>query len=363
MDDTGADETTSAATGAAEGGKDATTGKGGKGGKLGGVKAAFRDNHLLAPAVVIAFGLIANGMLSGGGTTTVSATPVVAAPVLDGPGQATGDTATGGHADSDHADSDHGDSDHSGSDHGDSDHSDSGQAGDDGHGDTAPHWSYEGASGPEAWGSLSPDYAMCVDGSAQSPIDITTPIPFGLEDLAFAYQPTTVAVRDTGHALQADVEGELRLVLEGVPYDLVQVHFHAPSEHTVNGRNYPAEGHFVHKALDGTLAVVGVMLTLGDANAGFGALLDAAAAGQGETTPVEGIDLTGLLPVERGTIRYAGSLTTPPCSEDVKWNLMVNPVSISQEQLDGLRAIHDGNNRPTQPLNGRPVVLDSGPDA
>jgi carbonic anhydrase len=222
------------------------------------------------------------------------------------------------------------------------------------------HWDYENT---DEWGDLSEEYAACVDGSAQSPIDIKDPLVIGLTDLRFAYAPSIMTVSDNGHAVQAMIPEGSTLTIDGMSFALRQLHFHAPSEHTVRGRTFPAEVHLVHQAADGTLAVVGMMIEVGEEHPSI-AELWAAIPGEGESMDTAGmVDPNQLLPGNRSAIRYAGSLTTPPCTEAVRWNLLVEPITMSQAQLDALTSIHVGNARPVQPTNGRSVVVDSGPDA
>ncbi|HEV8632112.1 MAG TPA: carbonic anhydrase family protein [Thermoanaerobaculia bacterium] len=226
----------------------------------------------------------------------------------------------------------------------------------------SPRWSYAGEQGPERWGSLDSDFAACASGHQQSPIDLTAAAPSDLPDPQIAYQASAGRIGDTGHGVQVDLEPGSWLTLDGTPYALLQFHFHSPSEHTINGSSFPAELHFVHRAETGALAVVGVFITVGAENPTVAALLSALPGKVGkEARLAEGVDPAALLPADRRTYRYAGSLTTPPCTERVSWLVMASPIQVSRTQISALaRALH-GNSRPVQPRQSRPLVLDTSP--
>ncbi|HKY77875.1 MAG TPA: carbonic anhydrase family protein [Acidimicrobiia bacterium] len=223
----------------------------------------------------------------------------------------------------------------------------------------AAHWSYEGADGPAAWASLSTDYTRCADGSAQSPIAVGHPQDKPLPDLHFDYRTARVEIEDTGHTEQVNVEPGSSVVLDGVTYGLAQFHYHAPSEHTVDGRSFPAEFHFVHKSDTGALAVVGLLVKAGRHNPAWDPILEHLPNRTNEPVTVDALDLKALFPADLGTTRYEGSLTTPPCSEGVHWNLLSGLIDLNDAQLSVLTGHYDHNNRPVQPLAGRPVVHDS----
>lgn len=228
-----------------------------------------------------------------------------------------------------------------------------------GHSHTA-HWSYTGETGPAHWGSLSPDYALCDTGRRQSPIDISEANGSDLPDIEFHYDSTPVEIVNNGHTIQVNYASGSWILVGGRRYDLAQFHFHAPSEHTVDGMHARAEMHLVHKAEDGALAVVGVMLMEGDDNPGFKPVFTRLPEQPGEPRRYsETVDASELLPADRRTWRYSGSLTTPPCSEEVRWFVMTEPVMLSRDQLAAFTGIYNGNNRPTQPLNGRTIQRDT----
>jgi carbonic anhydrase len=222
------------------------------------------------------------------------------------------------------------------------------------------HWSYEGETGPAYWGTLQPDYGLCSTGMNQSPIDIVAPVVEDIPDIQFDYQMSSVVITNNGHTVQVNLPPGHSIDLDGRTYHLVQFHFHAPSEHTVRGKHAAAEMHLVHQASDGRLAVVGMLIEEGAEHAGLAPLWNLLPREKGTAvTPDLVVSLSDLLPKDRRTIRYDGSLTTPPGTEGVRWSLMVEPVTLSPTQLEVLTGICKNNNRPVQSLHGRAVVEDS----
>lgn len=223
----------------------------------------------------------------------------------------------------------------------------------------APHWGYTGESGPTAWADLAPDYAVCGTGTEQSPIDLVDADSSDLTDVAFDYVAAPVRMIDNGHTIQVDVEPGSSIEVDGESYELLQFHLHAPSEHLVDGRPADAELHLVHANADGELAVVGVLITTGSASEAIAPVLDRLPLEPGVETLLDtAVDPAGLLPETRTTYRYDGSLTTPPCTEGVRWFVMTEPVTWSAEQLASFTAVHDGNARPVQEPDGRTAVVD-----
>lgn len=221
-----------------------------------------------------------------------------------------------------------------------------------------PHWAYSGKRGPDAWGRLSRDYAACGIGREQSPIDLTPSIPAVLGDPVIQWRPTPLVVVNNGHTVQVDAAPGSSLLLDGEVYRLVQFHFHHPSEHTVAGVAYPLEIHFVHQGASG-LAVLGVMAIAGPAHPTLGAIWAMMPPQPGSVRdPDAMLDPASLLPSEATTWRYAGSLTTPPCSEVVSWVIYRRPITASPEQLQAFAALFPNNARPVQPLNRRKLLLD-----
>ena len=166
---------------------------------------------------------------------------------------------------------------------------------------------------------------------------------------------------NNGHTVQVDAVGSGVLMIGSDRYVLQQFHFHSPSEHTVDGRSYPLEAHFVHKAADGKLAVIGVLFEQGAENAALVPFWKSLPPSAG--APVDlgrgGVNVAAFLPPRHDVYRYAGSLTTPPCSEGVKWFVMKDHVTASAAQIAAFRAVVKRDNRPVQPLNDRAVYADS----
>ena len=215
------------------------------------------------------------------------------------------------------------------------------------------HWGYAGDQGPAFWGSLATEYALCADGLAQSPIDIRDASALDLIAIQFHYSETTNQIVNNGHTIQVDVAAGSHIVYNGITFELLQFHFHSPSEHTIRGEAAPMEVHFVHRDPNsGALAVVGVMLTQGEAgNEAYAAVFDAMPTEAGEPQAMSApLELEALLPETRAYYTYQGSLTTPPCSEIVRWLLLDTPVELSAAQIAAFTAIYAGNARPVQPL-------------
>ena len=222
------------------------------------------------------------------------------------------------------------------------------------------HWGYDGDTGPDRWGGLDASFAVCDTGVEQSPVDLTGAAPTDATDgggLDIQWQATEAEVVDNGHTIQVNVAEGSSIVLEGRPFSLVQFHFHVPSEHTVDGTASPMEVHFVHAAEEGDLAVIGVFMEAGDADATIQNLWEAIPAPDESPAAVGAFDPGTLLPEGRGYFRYQGSLTTPPCSEVVSWVVMTESISVSQAQVDAFAALYPMNARPVQPLNGREIQL------
>ena len=223
----------------------------------------------------------------------------------------------------------------------------------------AIHWTYRGEEGPEHWGTLAKDFALCSIGTKQSPIDIARPSPKDLSNIVFHYQPSRTAIVNNGHTIQVSYDAGNSIEVDGARYELVQFHFHAPSEHTIDGKPADAEVHLVHQSATGQLAVVGVLIDKGGENAALKPVLDKLPAHEGPAQPIDAaINTEELLPMQRTTFRYEGSLTTPPCTEGVTWLVMTQPIHMSANQLGALADLLHGNNRPVQPLNQRSVVQD-----
>jgi carbonic anhydrase len=219
------------------------------------------------------------------------------------------------------------------------------------------HWGYEGAGGPENWGKLNAGFATCAKGARQSPIDIRDGIRVDLEPIQFAYRPSLFRVVDNGHTVQVTVVGGGSISLLGKSYQLIQFHFHRPSEELVNGKSFDMVAHLVHKSEDGKLAVVAVLLEKGGENWLIQTVWNNLPLEKGSEVapPATTLDPAGLLPDSRGYYTYMGSLTTPPCSEDVLWLVLKQPQQMSVEQMAVFARLYKSNARPVQSDSGRMI--------
>ena len=226
------------------------------------------------------------------------------------------------------------------------------------------HWSYEGETGPEYWGDLDPTNAVCTNGEEQSPINIETAKTEKddeVEELKFNYAPTNFSLANNGHTIQGNPAAiDNSIVVDGEEYKLAQFHFHTPSEHQFNGQNFDMELHLVHKSANNELAVIGLMIKEGATNIALEKswkVLPKKITTK-DVKVTEAIDLMELLPENKQTFRYEGSLTTPPCSEEVEWIVLEQPIEMSKEQIDLFRQTFEDNHRPVQPLNDREVEVE-----
>ncbi len=219
-------------------------------------------------------------------------------------------------------------------------------------------WDYEGDRGPEAWGNLTPAFSTCSTGEEQSPINLTDATRGSdLPRIRARYRATPLLVENNGHTVEAVPEEEQTLLIGGKSYELAQFHFHVPSEHAISGRRYPLEVHFVHQAEDGERAVFGVLVKRGDRNQAF-ARLGRLPREEGQETEVElPLNPRGLMPRSLEAFRYAGSLTTPPCSEGIRWNVASDYIEMSRRQIRRIRSIIAPSARPLQERNGREIAL------
>lgn len=216
------------------------------------------------------------------------------------------------------------------------------------------HWSYEGEGAPANWAKLKKEYATCATGQRQSPIDIRDSIKVSLETIRFDYKPTQFRIVDNGHTLQVSVGEGIAMHVMGKRYDLIQFHFHRPSEERINGKLYDMVVHLVHKSDEGQLAVVAVLLEKGGEHLLVQTLWNNMPLEKDmDVTPAEVIDLMQLLPENRAYWTYMGSLTTPPCTEGVLWMVMKQPLQVSADQIAIFTRLFRNNARPIQPGNGR----------
>ncbi|MGX5800699.1 carbonic anhydrase [Bradyrhizobium sp. Arg314] len=220
------------------------------------------------------------------------------------------------------------------------------------------HWTYEGETGPTHWGDLGGDNAACSVGSQQSPLDITGAIKADLPAIVTNWKKGGEIVNN-GHTIQINMPAGSKLSRGDRTYELVQFHFHAPSEHRVAGKSFPMEVHFVHKAESGTLGVLAVFFQPGAANATFAALAAAFPAKEGDKTPARDVDPSGILPKTLSYWAYEGSLTTPPCSENVDWMVAMEPIEVAAADIARFTALYAMNARPVLTANRRYILSSS----
>ncbi|HEX5801982.1 MAG TPA: carbonic anhydrase family protein [Azospira sp.] len=215
-------------------------------------------------------------------------------------------------------------------------------------------WAYEGEGGPEHWGRLKTDYATCASGKRQSPIDIRDGIRVDLPAIDFSWQPTQFRIVDTGHTVRAALGGS-HLSLLGKTYALQHVDFHRPAEERINGKGFEMSAHFVHQADDGRLAIVAVLIERGEENPFIQTLWNHLPLERNDPVAPPGVavDPAKFLPAERGYYTYMGSLTTPPCTENVQWLVLKQPVQASAEQIAIFARLYRHNARPPQATHDR----------
>ncbi len=223
------------------------------------------------------------------------------------------------------------------------------------------HWGYEGKHGPEHWGEMKKEFRACGEGRTQSPINISNVRGTSNEKVELHYGPTKINIENNGHSIEVVYDRGSYLKVNGKRYDLAQFHFHSPSEHTVNGRHSAMEMHLVHKSKDGGFAVVGVLIEKGEKeNRAYSDMWGNLPKKAGQEKHVgKKVNVGDLLPAGKAFYNYSGSFTTPPCTEGVKWFVMKEKVYLSGDQIKAFGKIMHGDNRPTQPLNGRTITSGS----
>lgn len=222
-----------------------------------------------------------------------------------------------------------------------------------------PHWDYGSEAGPAKWSGIDSAFKACGIGKRQSPINIETrdSEKGGLKPIMFTYLPGPAEVVNNGHTIQVNLPNSGSARFDGLVYKLVQFHFHTPSEEKIDSMAQHMVAHFVHRAGDSKLAVVGVLFKLGKENAALKVVFDNLPKKQGLTFEIKEFNPADLIPADPTYFAYVGSLTTPPCTEDVKWQVMRTPIEISYAQLAAFKKLYKMNARPVQPLNGRRVQM------
>jgi len=222
------------------------------------------------------------------------------------------------------------------------------------------HWGYEGHHGAAHWAEMDESFKTCKLGKLQSPINIETRkvAKADLKPIGFAYAAGAAEVVNNGHTIQVNLPAAGSANIDGVDYKLLQFHFHTPSEEKIDGKNYPLVAHLVHKSAEGKLAVVAVLFKQGKENATLKAVFDQLPAKEGETKALDAtLDPAAMLPADQTYYAFMGSLTTPPCSEDVRWHVLKAPAELSTAQIGAFKKLYKMNARPVNPLNGREVKL------
>ena len=222
---------------------------------------------------------------------------------------------------------------------------------------TGAQWSYSGQSGPENWAQLSTDNFAC-SGSNQSPVNLTGFIEAGLPPIEFNYESGGYNVLNNGHTIQVNYSPGSHINIDGQAFELKQFHFHAPSENHINGTSFPLEVHYVHANDQGQLAVVAVMFKQGKENKALkGAWLGMPKIAGKKISYSSSFNANKLLPHNKDYYRFNGSLTTPPCSEGVRWLVLKESLEASQEQISTFTDVLGfANNRPLQPINARAIL-------
>jgi carbonic anhydrase len=219
------------------------------------------------------------------------------------------------------------------------------------------HWAYNGSAGPAAWGGLKPEFSMCSTGQRQSPIDIRGGLAVDLDPVRFDYQSSKFAVVDNGHTVQVNLAAGNSIEVGGKRFELLQFHFHRPSEERIDGRQFEMSLHLVHKDEQGRLAVVALLFDKGPAHPVLQKVWNNLPLERNEEAQARvPLELIDLLPTDRRYFTYMGSLTTPPCSEGVQWIVMRQPVTVTPEQIEIFARIYPMNARPVQQASGRRIM-------
>jgi len=219
------------------------------------------------------------------------------------------------------------------------------------------HWSYSGDDGPEHWGDLAPEFVQCKVGVNQSPVDIVGSVEADLPPLRLNYTGHTIDVVNNGHTAQVNIEPGNTLQVDGDVFELKQFHLHAPSEHRIEGTSFLMEAHLVHANSRGQLAVIGILYKAGPTNPDLEALEDSIPETINRPVPLRlslaALVLTKELP---DYYRYNGSLTTPPCSEGVRWFVLPKVRTLEPRMQEKFIRLIGEDARGPQPINARMIV-------
>ena len=218
------------------------------------------------------------------------------------------------------------------------------------------HWSYDGATGPEKWGGLDAEDAVCSAGGQQSPIDISAPINARQPPLRMNWSKRPDTIVNNGHTIELEFAEGNTLQMGDRRYALKQFHFHHPSEHLIEGKRFAMEAHFVHAGTDG-LAVIGVLMVAGKPNAMFKKIIRTMPRETGSPVQADpAVDARGLLPTDHAYYHYEGSLTTPPCSETVDWIVLDHPIEVDERDIADFAKLYPMNARPVQKRDRRFIL-------
>jgi carbonic anhydrase len=226
------------------------------------------------------------------------------------------------------------------------------------HAAQAPHWGYSGGEGPDHWGDLSPEFATCKTGTHQSPVNIVDPKQAELAPIHFDYQLSPLKIINNGHTVQINYAPGSSVSINGVSIPLVQFHFHHVSETEINGQNYDMELHLVHMdTATGRAAVVALLIKNGNANPLIGQLWNNIPSDVGKEVERKKLvfNAADFLPADQNYYVFDGSLTIPPCVENIKWYVLKTPIELSPAQIAAFARLYPDNARPVQPLNGREI--------
>lgn len=218
------------------------------------------------------------------------------------------------------------------------------------------HWGYEGENSPSNWGKMKESFKLCSTGRMQTPINIIPTEDVNIKDLGFKYNTNSTNILNNGHTIQVNIDSGSTINIDGTEYELKQFHFHTPSENNINGNKYELEAHFVHISKDGQIAVVGVMFEKGKSNPTIEKIWEKLPIKIDETKDIKlsTEEIKSIMPDNKDYYKFIGSLTTPPCTENVKWNVFKTPLTISEDQVKKFFDIFGhSNSRPIQETNER----------
>jgi carbonic anhydrase len=223
----------------------------------------------------------------------------------------------------------------------------------------APHWTYDGATGPTHWSELEESNGSCKLGKEQSPIDIPSGAAqkAALAPIKASYTASAGELVNNGHTIQVNLTNGGGMSAQTGEYKIVQFHFHTPSEEKIDGKNTAMVAHLVHKNASGNLGVIAVLIKEGRENAALKGIFSALPAHEGKAPLAQPFDVSTMLPASLTYYSFKGSLTTPPCSEGVAWHVLKQPIEMSHDQIAAFQKVFKMNARPVQPLNGRQIQI------